>query len=100
MVIDPTITIGGLVTIALAAGSAIVYVVTTRTNVDAMNRGFERQDKIIAMLNDKIDRFGELLVMQGRLEERQASMQRDIEDLKRGEGKILPLARGAYEVGR
>jgi hypothetical protein len=46
----------------------------------------------------KVDTLGQILVEQAVQNQQLLGMQKQIDELKRGEGFIFPIARGAYEI--
>lgn len=75
-------------------GLSVIYMMRSDINALGIKLGFlketvdEQKDKIEAQ-NKEIARFGELIHQMGRYEERFLGLQRQIDEMKRGEGLIV-----------
>ena len=96
MNIDWSIRAGDVISFAGFAGAGLGFLFTIRSEIKllAQRMGFlekttEEQNEKIDKQSEEIGKFGELLTLMGRYEERMGYMRRDIDDLKHGRGYII-----------
>lgn len=91
--VEMTISIGNLLTILAFLVGGIGFVYTIRSDVGAQG---QRLDAV----ESELRKLGEILIALGRQDERLTAMDRRIEDLRRGDGFIVPPPFGPPPKGR
>jgi pseudouridine-5'-phosphate glycosidase len=91
MVVDATITIGNIVEITVLAIGGIGAISAIRSSVGNMKND-------LTDLKSEIKKVGEVLIKMAVTDQRLMNIEEDIRDLQRGEGKVLPLNKSAYEI--
>lgn len=101
MVIDWTLRAGDLVTFMgfVIGGLSVVFMMKSDIKLLAQRLGFledttEAQNRKIDKQSEEIARFGELLILMNRYEERMAGIRREVDELKRGRGYIVEESPG------
>ena len=82
--------------IAIVAGGGMVSFRIGRAT-SRMETMVEQQAKEITGLKDEIKKLGEILTQLALADQRMNMMQQQIDELRHGEGMVLPLRKGAYE---
>lgn len=81
------IEVGGMVIMGLSAFYAV------KGEVRVLSRTIER-------IELQVSKIADIITDLRLIDQRLGSAEQDIRDLQRGEGKVIPLIKGAYEHGR
>jgi hypothetical protein len=97
MQIDYTISIGNIFTIVAIVFSVVASWYALKQVVAMLSLRVALMENDIKEVAVKVDKITTIMSNQAVYEERLLNMQRQLEDLKRGEGFVLPLGGKKYD---
>lgn len=99
MAFDPTISLGSLLTAVSVALGAIAFIWTMKSDIKGLDGRVGRIEETIAKVTETLVQLARQEARQDGLESRIGRAERQIDDLARGEGYVLPIKRSTREIG-
>lgn len=94
-----TITLGEALTVLSVVGGALGMFFGVRADVRIVKHDLRSINDRVSNLADAFGTLGDILTKVAVQDTRIDRVEQDIRDLQRGEGMVIPLRKGAYEVG-